>query len=475
MAWDIGAGWRAGAFALLLAGVAQPAIAQQATLPPADSDPMKIDPKSDPLVGLVGTIGLPESFRGAVRVAVREHPALEEARAGRAEAVAARSEARAQRFPSGELNLSSFRTLSRDFSNDPQNIIERSRSRQRTDFTLSIQQPVFDFGATAERISAAGARIESAEDNVASVADQVALRAIAAWYDVFAYRSLLQIGDAYAESQKELREAVDERIKQGVSAPGDVAEVDSYLAVTAGRIASYRRQLANAEARFQELIGTPPPTDMSGSDRAVVPAYERDIVVAAAGQSPAVQAAYAEARAASKDAESVRSDNLPQLSAGIDAGRYGVFETDRDYDVRARVNLRYRLFGGRNSRANQAQARAATAEARAQRTRIEAERDALIAWSDVDSLEVARDAQQRSYVASRLSRDVLAERFRVSRGTLISVLQAEDNFFQSAAQYILSEVELETARYALMSRMGRLLPELDIQPDSPTGRAGRRK
>lgn len=465
MAFDVGAGWRAGVLALALGASAQPALAQQAKLPTRDTDPLNVDPKADPLIGLIGRIGLPEGIRQSIRTAVQEHPALDEARAGRDEAVAAKGEARAGLFPSGELNLSSFRTITRDFSNDPQNIIERSRARQRTDLTLTIQQPLFDFGATSKRIAAAGARIEGADLTVAATADEVALRAIVAWYDVFAYRSLVEISQAYAESQKDLREAVDERVRQGVSAAGDVAEVDSYIAVAGSRLANYRRQLANAEARYQELIGTPPPTAAAGSSRAVVPVFERDIVIAAAGESPAVRAAYAQARAAGKDAQAIRADNKPTLIGGFDAGRYGVFETDRDYDVRARVTLRYRLFGGRESRADQAEARAATAEARAQRVRIEAERDATIAWSDVAALEVARDAQQRSYVASRVSRDVLAERFRVSRGTLISVLQAEDNFFQSAAQYILAEFELEVGRYALMSRMGRLLPELGIDPN----------
>ena len=40
------------------------------------------------------------------------------------------------------------------------------------------------------------------------------------------------------------------------------------------------------------------------------------------------------------EARAARADRLPQITAGIDAGRYGVFENDRDYDIRGRVALR---------------------------------------------------------------------------------------------------------------------------------------
>ena len=64
--------------------------------------------------------------------------------------------------PTVDLNVTGYRVLSREFSNDPTNIIERSRPEQRTDAILSAQQVVFDFGATARRAAAAGARLRAA-------------------------------------------------------------------------------------------------------------------------------------------------------------------------------------------------------------------------------------------------------------------------------------------------------------------------
>ena len=76
---------------------------------------------------------------------------------------------------------------------------------------------------------------------------------------------------------------------------------------------------------------------------------------------------------------------------------------------------------------------------------------------------------ETSYIASRRSRDVIVERFRVARGTLFDVVAAEDNYFESATAYIQTLTELDAARYILLSRTGRLLEALEIDPDRLRG------
>ena len=64
---------------------------------------------------------------------------------------------------------------------------------------------------------------------------------------------------------------------------------------------------------------------------------------------------------------------------------------------------------------------------------------------------------------------MIVERFRVARGTLFDVVAAEDSYFESATAYIQAVSELDAARYVLLSRMGRLLELLEIDPDRVRG------
>ena len=440
-------------------------------LPMPTSDPLRIDFSIDPILRLSESAMPADEFRAVIAGALARHPARLEALASQDEAEAALAEARERLFPSGEVTINSYKTLARDFSNDPENIIERSRPDQRTDALLNVQQTVLDFGATSRRIAAAGARLRAASAGQDSIADQLALRAIANWYDVAAYQALVAVSLEFSAMQEAFRGAVKERIAQGVSAEGDLARAESYIASAETRHAQLQRSLAQAEARFEELTGTPVSPAQPRAPRLGEEPIDRAMAVSEARANPQVRAAQAQADAARQDARAVRSEALPNVTAGIDAGRYGVFETDRDYDVRARVTLRHRFFGGAEPRVEQAQARARSVEARADRIRQEAERDASIAWSDVQALEAQAAALRESYIASRRSRDILFERFRAARGSLFDVLEANDSYFETAVAYVQAISELDAARYVLLSRTGRLLDALDIAPD-PTAGAG---
>ncbi|MBV8685617.1 MAG: TolC family protein [Alphaproteobacteria bacterium] len=448
------------------------ALAQQVappSLPPPSADPMKIDIAADPILRLARSQASPAMFRSTIASAVERHPATQEAEAQTSEARSVVDEAYERRLPSIDLSVSSYKVIAREFSNDPNNIIERSRPSQRTDATLTVQQTIFDFGAGAKRVEAAGARLRAAAADAEASADNIALNSIAAWYDVFAYRALVALTENFVSNQQELRAAVEERIRQGVSAPGDTARVESYLASAQTRLAGFRRQLSNAEARFTQLTGSPPPPNLERAPVADLPAMSRDAAALQAMSAPQPRAAQALADSARREAQATKSDRLPQVGVGVDAGRYGVFENATDYDIRGRVTLRQRLFGGTEARLAQAQARARSADARATRIREESARDASIAWSDVQALEEQLKAQESNYIASRRSRDVLVERFINARGTLFDVVAAEDSYFETATAYIRALSELDAARYVLLSRTGGLLAELQIDPASVGG------
>lgn len=435
-------------------------------LPPPSDDPMRIDPATDPVLMLARTQTPAPAFRAAIAAAVLRAPGLEESVALREEAQGARNEAVTRGEPVADLSLSTFRVLSRAFSNDPDNILERSRPRNRTDATLHIQQPIVDFGAAGQRVAAGDERIRAASLGVEDTGSQLALRAVGAWYDVYGYRALVRLGEAFVLDQRDLRASVEDRVRQGAAAAGDVAQVDSYVASADAQLADFRRSLANAEAQYASLVGAPAPAGLGRAPAPDLSGIAAPTIAADAAALPTVRAARASAEAASRDVRALRADRLPQLTGAMDAGRYGVVETARDYDVRGTVSVTVRLGGGATQRIEQARARVDGSEAHFRRLREDAERDARIALSDVAALEDASAAIAANYLASRRSRDVLAARFRVSRGTLFDLLGAQSNYFSVAARYVQTVIELDTARYVLLARTGRLLPALAIEPAS---------
>ena len=444
----------------LLALAPLPVLAQEGVQgPPADNG-------EDPVLAFARESSNLAELRAAVISAIEHSGSLGEARAARDEAEARRNEARVREAPTIDLGVSSFRVLSRDFSNDPQNFLERSRPSKRTDATFRATQMLFDFGATVQRIEAANARIEVAIAQIDDTANQTALRVVSIQSDVHGRRTLVQLGSGFVASLYDLRAKMVERVDEGVSSEVDLAQVDGYIAQAEAQLADFRRGLSAAEAAYFELIGTPAPPDLG---RPPVPFVLAGSVTAEGGQTsalletlPQVRAASAGLRAAEREAKAARADVLPKVTLSLDAGRYGVIETERDYDIRATVNLNFRLFGGEKQRADQAEARAAGAQARLDRARDEALRNARIAGTDVAALEQAEAAVRMSYRSSRRAKSAVFERFQVARAALLDVLVAESNYFDVATRYLQTVTELDVARYVFLARTGSLQDALGI-------------
>jgi outer membrane protein, adhesin transport system len=436
-----------------------------ARLPEPSLMPLAVETGSDPILAIADAIADETAFHEVLAEALKASPVLAEGRADGAAALAGKRGADSTQFPRLDLAISGNTAFAREYSNDPDNVIERSRGSGRIDATATLEQVLMDFGASRRRIDAAVERIGAAEAEYDRKAEGVALRAISAWYNLFAYGHLSELAANFINQNEELRRSVDLRIDRGVAAPVERARVDSALASAKLRLAQYQRELSNARSRFTELFSLDAPARIARAPSPELLKLSDDALAERAAITSPVRVAEANARAARQDARAANADTLPSLTAGVDAGRFGLLEKGRtDYDVRGRLTVRYRIGGPGQARADEARATAEAAEARAISVRLEAEREARIAWSDVAALDDSMVAYREDYLASRVTRDAVFERFRVARGTLFDAIDAQERLFISAAGYIRAMAERDAATYIALARAGELLRVLGVEP-----------
>ncbi len=435
-----------------------------ASLPSPTGAPQSIDPATDPLLGFVHRTVPDADFRARVGRAIEKHPSVQEAINVQREARQVRAEVRSGLMPRVDAQLNGDYSVARNFSNDPDNIIERSRPRARADANVTAEQLLLDFGATSARVAAASARIRGAEAEVRSTASDAGLRAVAAYYDVLAYQTLVDLGQDFIKRHQQILEDTRFRFQQGYGPAGDVARVEAYLANAQGRVARFERQLSSARARYLEAFGEPAPERLVRPISPRSAAKSAEEAIALSEKAPEVAAAKARETSAEREWRAARADRLPRISGVVDATRYDVLESNNDYDVRGRLVLRHSLFaGGRTTaRANQALARYRQAEFNVERVVNEAGRDAGIAYEDVRVLERQLDTLERAYIANRRTRDLFVEQFKVSRGTLLDVLQAEQDYFEAAVEYLQGASELDVAHHVLLDRTGELLDDFGV-------------
>lgn len=464
------------ALTAVLTAVSAPVVrAQQTTiqsgedpvLPQPETKPLAIDFSNDPVLTLGDAKADTETFRSIVSSALQQSPTERESAALEDAAEARIGEARAGYLPTIDVGYSAYTTLERNFSNDPFNLIERSRPRSRVDFTFSIAQPLWDFGRTKGRIRSAAARLKAAGFEREARAGDVAGDMVIAWTQVFAFQALERLLQGFVEAQDTLDAGIETRIERGVSAEGDRVRIASLRAQAEVQLADIRRELASAEARFEELSGFAPPDRLLRPPLLGDTQFSKEYAILAAQNAPQVKSAEAIAEARDGEVMAAEAEKLPQITGRVDHGRYGIYEYGRnDYDTRATLNFNWRILGGGVwSRSRAAWAEAKAADAVADRIREEARRDAAIAWSDVQAIEEQVRALQDAYKAARQSRDIVFTRFGALRGSLFDVADAQNAYLSAASSYIRALTELDQARYVLLLRTGQLLEVLEIEEE----------
>ena len=227
MPWATGAMGAAMALVCQIAAAAQPAepSATQAdrpiqhgtisgegpSLPMVAERPLEQD-GNDPLLALAEVQGDGSGFLDAISTAVARHGSVRSASALVDVADARRDEAWMGVVPDVQLGLQSRESIASSFSGQPGTEFERTRARSRVDATFQVRQTLLDFGSTQNTIGAAGERLRAARQDLDVAREQVALSAIAAWYDVFAARALLSLSDSFVREQEGLVADLKQRI-----------------------------------------------------------------------------------------------------------------------------------------------------------------------------------------------------------------------------------------------------------------------
>jgi outer membrane protein, adhesin transport system len=420
--------------------------------------------ETDAVRMLIGEITPLEDFKTAVAAAVNNHPRVAEAIAAQRGAKSQISEVRAGLLPTIDAGLNFDRSLSRSFGGN-ENLNEAFRPRQRIDAQLTGQQLITDFGATRHRIKSARARSSAAEEDARLAAEQVALDAIAAWDDLALAQTLVQLGDAFVARHQKILADTKQRFDQGVGPRSDVARVEAYLATSEGQVARFRRELASARARYREVYNKPPPALIVRTP--VLPSQAttlEEALALAQKNNPLLARAAKLTVGADEDYAAARADRLPRLSVQLDATRYDAFQSRADYDVRGRIVSRYPIFSGglRSARSAQALQRLKSTEEAENRTRAELERDVTISFEDVTALEAQRNTLKRAYDANQTALGFFVEQFKVARGTLLDLLQAEQDSFEAGIGYARGQMELTYARDVLLVRTGEILPVIGV-------------
>jgi outer membrane protein, adhesin transport system len=398
-------------------------------------------------------------FDALIARAVGRHPLLA---AEESDAAIARAEmrgARAALYPRLSASVDADYVIDRKFGASTPNVVESLRPNGQVNAGLTASQLIFDGGAAFARIKAARARTRERELTIEARINDLALRALSVYLDVAVQQGMAALGDEYVARHERLVRDMKERERLGAGARADVLRAEARLAAARARAADFAESARAAEIRYIEFFGEAPGALSFPDFRPTgVPTREAAVALALAND-PSLLAMIARTDSFKAEIGAAKGRRLPEIRATVSSVSYDVFNGANDYDIRAGVNLNYDLFAGgaRGAEIRRAKSAAERQSHEEDLLRREIERDAAIAFERQATAAARLEAFDAALAANRAARDLVDERFRAARGTLLDLIEAENDWFEAGVRQLSGRADRDMAAFAMMEFTGDLL------------------
>lgn len=418
----------------------------------------------------------PDAFsalRQAAQLAININPEvtarLNAARASNSEVDVARGGF----YPRVDLNGEAGRTHS---SFDPKRPDLQSYSR--SGLGLSVNQLLWDGRSTALEVERLDHARQARYFEFVDTAEQSALEAARAFYDVQRFRSLVSLAEENYIQHKYTYNLLTSRVKAGVGRGVDLEQTNARLALAESNLTIEIANLHDVMARYQRVVGNLPDT-VEGNAR--LPNNLPSPVSAAArkalDQNARISAAVENLRAVRAQLEQRRAQQWqPVVEARLRgaAGHNLDGNVTQRRDASALLVLNWNLFNGGSDAARvstQAALLAQAADLRDQACR-DVRQASTIAYNDITKLTSQLAKLDRNVVSIQKARDAYRQQFDIGQRNLLDLLNSENELYTAKRSYANAQAELDIAYARAHASANTLIAALGLQrPDLPSNDA----
>ena len=399
------------------------------------------------------------SLAQAVERGIVRSPELGQAQARREGAEAVRDQATRSWYPSVDVTAAGGL---RHLENDARVRLGLSAIDERPLYaTITVQQPVLDFGRRGNGIRSGKARVAAAEWNERFAAELSALSIAQAYLQVFIQRQVAVAADANLGFHRDLVTDVDEGVQKGALSISELQQAKERQQSAQVAADQARSELAVAEAELALLVGTSDVDVTTPPDpAAAMPATLDAALAIAQSGDPRLRGAEQMWKSAQFTANRARGEYWPSvgLQGSVKAGSdfEGYRGTTRDYEVL--VILRWTPFNGGVTAARVREADSGAKDAGFSYVQAQRESELAVrkAWIGMENWRAKAATQQQRLEVARGLLDSYRAQFGIGRRSLLDVLDAQNAVFNAAVEADIAKAGLLLAQYGLLAQLGQL-------------------
>lgn len=330
----------------------------------------------------------------------------------------------------------------------------------RGDATLRLTQKVYDGGETRQFISIQKALLESADFGIQEATQAITLNAISAHLDVCRQRELVALAEKDLQVHRDILRALSEIEQAGAGNIADVTQTQMRMARAQSILIVSKSDLSGAIANYERVVGVKPGELAFAEVPDSMPISIEEALTLTEKKNPGLLAFNGRLMEAEARVDLARSAYKPKLNLELSSRYYDQLEGDPSWQHTndAMFVLRWNLFnGGQDKEATNA-ALSRKYESRSNRDEklIELREATTATWADFLSLQSQKIVNQDAVDSSKKTFDAYLKQFSVARRSLLDVLNAEKEYFQSARQQVSVSVNEIVTAYRILNLGGSL-------------------
>ena len=335
-----------------------------------------------------------------------------------------------------------------------------SQWSSRGDVTLRLTQNVYDGGETSQAVSIQQAILNSANYDLQAATQAIALDAISAHLDVYRQRELVALAEKDLQVHEDIYKSLSEIERAGAGNIADVTQTQTRLARARSILIISQGDLREAISNYERVVGIKPEELAFAELPTTIPGSLDDTLKWMEQKNPALMAFNARLMEANARVDLARSAYMPKVNIELNSRYNDQLEGDPSYRYSndAMLVLRWNLFNGGQDKESTDAALSRKHQSRSNRDGklIELRDATAAAWATYLSLQSQKKAFRDAVASSQQTFDAYLKQFSVSRRSLLDVLNAEKEYFQSASQLVSVSVDEIIAAYRILGLIGTL-------------------
>jgi adhesin transport system outer membrane protein len=339
----------------------------------------------------------------------------------------------------------------------------------RLEGSIRLSQLVYDGKETRSLVEIEDAKMVSAGYRTFDNAEAIALDSIIAHMEVYRQRELIVLAEENVNDHLEILAKLEERQEGGAGSIADVDQTKARLARANASLAEIQAKLKSAEANYQRFVGKlAGDVEFFTIPSTIVPGSLDEAVQQTAEHNPKTLALNANVEEADRRIELSKSNFLPKVHAELSSTYEDQIESSETYEHnnQAMMRLRWNIFNGHSDVADRKAAMARKLQAGHHR---DDQRDMVVeetrtTWAELESSRKQMVNFSEAFDYNQKTLDSYIKQFIVGQRTLLDVLDAHNEKFQSAGLLVTAKTNEVIAVERLLALTGKLNESLQIDP-----------